>query len=48
MLNIAIFISGRLTGYTIGLLPLINNLKLKYNVRIFFSINTSHFIRIII
>ena len=43
MLDIAIFISGRLTGYNIGLLPLINNLKLKYNVRIFFSINTSSF-----
>ena len=40
MLNIAIFISGRLLGYRDCLLPFINNLKKKYNIFLFFSINT--------
>jgi hypothetical protein len=41
MLNLAIFISGRLLGYPICLLPVINNLKKKnYKVHLFFSINT--------
>lgn len=40
MLNIALFISGRLLGFNTCLLPFINNLKTKYNVYVFFSINT--------
>ena len=40
MLNIAIFISGRLLGYSECLLPIINNLKKKYKIFLFFSINT--------
>jgi hypothetical protein len=39
MLNLAIFISGRLLGYSDCLVPLINNIKQKYNVYLFFSIN---------
>jgi hypothetical protein len=40
MLNIAIFISGRIIGYKEGLLPVINKLKQNYNIILFFSINT--------
>lgn len=40
MLKIALFISGRLLGYRDCLLPFINNLKKKYNIFLFFSINT--------
>ena len=40
MLNIAIFISGRLFGYKDCLLPFVNNLKERYNIYLFFSINT--------
>lgn len=43
MVKIALFISGRLLGYNIGLLPLINNLKLKYDVKLFASINAFGF-----
>ena len=43
MHNIALFISGRLIGYKYCLLPLINNLKKKYNVFLFFSINSLSF-----
>ena len=39
MLNIALFISGRLTCYTF-LLPLLNHLKLQYNIKLFLSINS--------
>jgi len=38
--NIAIFISGRIIGYEECLLPLINNIKNKYNIFLFFSINS--------
>ena len=40
MLNIAIFVSGRLLGYKDCLLPFVNNLKERYNIYLFFSINT--------
>jgi hypothetical protein len=40
MYNIALFISGRLIGYKDCLLPFINNIKNKYNVFLFFSINS--------
>ena len=40
MVKIAIFLSGRLNEYTVGLLPLINNLKKKYDIRLFASINS--------
>jgi hypothetical protein len=40
MLNVALFISGRLLGFKDCLLPFINNLKKKYNIFLFFSINT--------
>jgi hypothetical protein len=39
MLNIALFISGRLLGFETCLLPFINKLKIKYNIYVFFSIN---------
>jgi len=38
--NLAIFISGRLLYYNECLYPIINNLYQKYNVYLFFSINT--------
>jgi hypothetical protein len=40
MLNIALFVSGRLTGFKECLLPFVINLKKKYNIFVFFSINT--------
>ena len=40
MLNIALFISGRLTGYKNCLLPLLHYLKEKYNIVLFLSINS--------
>ena len=40
MLNIALFVSGRLLGFKDCLLPFINNLKKEYNIFVFFSINT--------
>lgn len=40
MLNIALFVSGRLFGYKECLLPFINTLKQKYNIFLFFSINS--------
>jgi hypothetical protein len=43
MLNIALFISGRLLGFKECLLPFIINLKKKYNIFVFFSINTLSF-----
>jgi len=39
MKNIAIFISGRMVCYEECLIPLINNLNNKYNIKLFFSIN---------
>jgi hypothetical protein len=38
--NVALFISGRLFGYKECLVPIINNLKNKYNIYLFFSINS--------
>ena len=43
MRNIAIFISGRMLGYKENLVPFINSLKHKYNIKLFFSINTFSF-----
>ena len=40
MLNVALFISGRLVGFKDCLLPFINNNNKKYNIFLFFSINT--------
>jgi len=40
MLNVALFVSGRLLGFKDCLLPFINNLKKKYSIFLFFSINT--------
>jgi hypothetical protein len=40
MLKIALFISGRLLGFKDCLLPFINNIKNRYNIYLFFSINT--------
>ena len=40
MTNIAIFISGRLLGFREFLLPYVNMIKNKYNIYLFFSINT--------
>jgi hypothetical protein len=40
MVNVALFISGRLIGFNEYLLPFINKLKSKYNIYVFFSINT--------
>jgi hypothetical protein len=41
MLNIALFISGRLLGFETCLIHFINLLKNKYKVYVFFSINTN-------
>ena len=43
MLNLGIFISGRIKFYNKCLIPIIQHLKSekKYNIRIFFSINTN-------
>ena len=40
MRNIAIFISGRLSGYEENLIPFVNSLKDRYNIKLFFSINS--------
>jgi|688.fasta_scaffold79452_3 hypothetical protein len=40
MLNIALFISGRLTCYKNVLLPLLHHLKPQYNIKLFLSINS--------
>jgi hypothetical protein len=40
MKNVALFISGRVIGFKECLLPLINNIQKKYNLFLFFSINT--------
>jgi hypothetical protein len=39
-MNVALFISGRLLGYDICLLPLVNRFSKEYNIKVFFSINT--------
>jgi hypothetical protein len=39
-MNVALFISGRLLGYDICLLPLINRFSKDYKIKVFFSINT--------
>jgi hypothetical protein len=43
MRNIAIFISGRMLGYKENLVPFINSLKNRYNIKLFFSINIFSF-----
>lgn len=43
MRNIAIFISGRILGYEENLIPFINSLKHKYNIKLFLSINIFSF-----
>ena len=43
MRNIAIFISGRMLGYKENLIPFINSLKRKYNIKLFFSVNIFSF-----
>ena len=40
MINIAFFISGRLIGYKELLIPFVNIFKTKYNIYLFFSINS--------
>ena len=39
-MNVALFVSGRLLGYDICLLPLINRFSKDYKIKVFFSINT--------
>jgi len=45
MLNIALFISGRLTCYESNLIPLLRHLSQKYNIKLFLSINSKEDIR---
>ena len=40
MVNVALFISGRLIGFKECLLPFVNAYKDRYNIYLFFSINT--------
>jgi len=39
-MNVALFISGRLLGYDICLIPLLLKYSSSYNIKVFFSINT--------
>ena len=39
-MKIAIFISGRLLGYKEYLIPLLENLNQRYNIKLFLSINS--------
>ena len=47
MLNVALFISGRTTCYNNCLVPLLLNLKKRYNITLFLSINSEEQIKVI-